>query len=325
MGKNVLITGGAGYLGYSIIEELGKKYPENKIIIYDNFSKGKVEGIVGLRKKTENIEVIPWEKGDIRDNNNLKEVIEKYNPETIIHLAAIVDAFTTNREGKDRECEIVNYECAVNIAKIARENGVRNFVYISSVSIYSQGEELTEEAEKKPLSAYGRAKLNAETEILKMSDEKFKVVVLRPATLVGYNPCFRYETIINLMCIRSVYKIPINLFSSAITWKKTYLNVKDCSRAIVFSLENIDKMKGDYFNLSSFHTNLDYVMRLLKEIIKEDFPYQVIDEKKINQQVYTINSDKIKRLGFKPEMTVEKTIEETIRELKKNREFWGGG
>jgi UDP-glucose 4-epimerase len=317
----ILVTGGAGYMGYSLIEELGRRYPDSRIIIYDNFSKGRVEGLVSLREKVE-VEVVPWEKGDIRDGDNFRQVVEKYRPEIVIHLAAIVDAFTTNREGKDRECEIVNYEGAVNVARIAKENGVRDFIGISTVSIYSRGEELTEEAEKEPLSAYGKAKLKAETEILQMSDDNFRVVVLRPATLVGYNPCFRYETIINLMCIRSVYKIPINLFASAITGNKTYLHVNDCARAIVFSLENIEKMKQDYFNMSSFHTNLDVVMRLLKELVGEEFPYYIIDEKKINQQVYTINSDKIKGLGFRPEESIEGTIEFAVRGLKRRREMF---
>jgi len=314
MEKNILVTGGAGYFGYSIINEVGKKYPEARIIIYDNFSKGKIEGIISLKKKIKDLVTIPWENGDIRDNDNFKKVIEKYKPETVIHLAAIVDTFATNREGKDRECEIVNYESAVNVAKIAKECGVKNFIYISSVSIYKRGENLIEEAEKGSSLTYGKTKEIAEIEILKLSDESFRVVALRPATLVGYNPCFRYETMVNLMCIRSINKIPINIFSNAITGEKTYLSIKDAARA--------DRMKGDYFNVSSFNSNLDRVMKLLKEFVKEDFQYNIVEDNRMNNLVYTINSDKIKNLGFVPKETIEETIDETIKGLEKVREFY---
>ncbi len=319
---NILVTGGAGYVGYTVVEELSKKYPKAKIIIFDNFSKGKVEGLASLKKKTGNLIVIPWEKADIRDSESIKEALIKYSPDTVIHLAAIVDAFTTNREGKDKECEIVNYKSAVSTAKLAKEFGVKRFIFQSSVSIYSRGEELDEEAPKDPLSVYGRTKVMAEKEILELNDDLFKVVILRPATIVGYNPCFRYETIINLMCIRSVYKIPINIFESAMYNNKTYLDVKDNAIAIIFALENIDKMKGKYFNVTSFHTNLNKVLEILKRVLREDFVYFMTPQKTISQHVYTINSDKIKKIGFTPKGELEPIIKDVINNLKKNRAFF---
>ena len=323
MAGTILVTGGAGYVGYTVVEELAKRYPESKIAIYDNFSKGKVEGIGSLKKRWKNIDVIPWEKADIRDADNIESAIKEFKPEVVVHLAAIVDAFTTNREGKDRECEIVNYESAVSLAKISKDNGVKKFIYQSTVSLYSRGEELKENASKEPLSMYGKAKLWAEIEILKMNDPNFSVIALRPATVVGYNPAFRYETIINLACARAIYKIPINVFESAMYGNKTYLYVKDNARAIIFAIENAEKMKGESFNISSFHVNLDTVLKILKSKLKEDFPYYMTPQKSINQQVYTINSDKIKNLGFMPIGTIEGTIEETIFNLKKCRNFFG--
>lgn len=320
--KNILVTGGAGYIGYEVISELIKKYPESRIIIYDNLSKGKIESIQKLKKRAKNIEIVSWEKADIRDTENVEEVLKRFKPEIVIHLAAIVDAFVTNREGKDRECELVNYVSAVNLAKLAKKHNVRIFIYQSSVSIYSNGEDINEEAFKNPLSTYAKTKIMAEKEILPLSDENFKVVILRPATIVGYNPSFRFETIINLSCIRSIYKIPINIFESALYGDKTYLDVKDNARAIIFSIENIDKIKKDYFNVASFNTNLFNVLGILKNVLKEDFPYNIIKQKKINQQVYTINSDKIKRLGFIPIGKLDEILGDCIKNLKRVQYFF---
>lgn len=322
MDKSILVTGGAGYVGISVVEELAKKYPESKIIVYDNFSKGRADGIGCLKKKLKNVVLIPWEIADIRDKENFEKVLEEYKPETIVHLAAIVDAFTTNREGKDRECEIVNYESVISIAKLAKKQGVKNFIFQSTVSIYSRGENLTEEAEKEPLSTYGKAKLMAEKEILKLNDNNFKVTIIRPATVVGYNSAFRYETIINLMCVRAIYKIPINIFESAMYGDKSYIDVKDNARVIIFAIENIDKMKGDYFNVSSFNINLSQVLEILKRVLKEDFPYFMTPQKSISQQVYTINSDKIKNLGFVPFGNPEEILKNAVINLKKKREFF---
>ena len=322
MVKCILITGGAGYAGYTITEELSSKFPDYKIVIFDNFSKGKLEGIGLLAQNHKNIEIIPWEKADIRDNENVENAFEQYKPEIVVHLAAIVDAFTTNREGKDRECEIVNYNSAVSVAKIAKKHGCKIFIFQCTVSIYSRGEELTEDSPKEPLSTYGKSKMKAEIEILELNDEKLKVVSLRPATIVGYNPCFRYETIINLACIRAVYKVPINIFESALKGEKTFLTLKDNAKAIIFSIENIEKMKGNTFNITSYHANLENVLTKIKENLKEEFPYFITPQKSISQQVYTINSDKIKKIGFKPEGTLEETINETVSSLKNVKEFY---
>ncbi len=320
--RSILVTGGAGYIGYEVISELIKKYPESKIIIYDNLSKGKIESMQKLKKRSKNIELIPWEKADIRDTKSVEEVLEKFKPEIVIHLAAIVDAFTTNREGKDRECELINHVATVNVAKLAKKHNVKIFIYQSSVSIYGKGENINEESFKNPLSTYGKTKIMAEKEILPLSDENFKVVILRPATIIGYNPSFRFETIINLSCIRSIYKIPINIFESALHGDKTYLDVRDNARAIIFSIENIDKMKKDYFNVTSFNTNLFDVLEILKNVLKEDFPYNIIKQKKINQQVYTINSDKIKRLGFIPIGKLDEILKDCIKGLKRVQYFF---
>jgi len=315
---NILVTGGAGYVGYSVVEMLSRRYPASKIIIYDNFSKGKLEGIGLLKRTIKNIELIPWEKADIRDEKDFEKAMLEYKPEIVVHLAAIVNAFATNREGKDRETEIVNYRASVAIAKIAKKLGARIFVNQCTVSLYSRGENLKEEAKKEPLSMYGKAKMLAEKEIIKMNSPSFRVVSLRPATVVGYNPCFRYETIINLSCIRSVYKVPINVFESAMYGEKSYLYVKDNARAVIFAIENIEKMNGQCYNISSFNTNLDVALKILKKTLREDFPYFMSPEKSISQQVYTINSDKIKKLGFMSIGKIDRVIRETIYGLKKD-------
>src|SRR3989344_2127329 len=196
----ILVTGGAGYVGYSVTRALARRYPQSKVIIFDNFVKGILENIALIRRYP-NVIIIPWEKADIRDAHNVKAVLDEYRPNVVVHLAAIVDAFSTNREGKDIETNIVNNTAAVQLAELSKQHGVKTFIYQSTVSMYSRGEELKEDSPKESLSTYGTAKYEAEKSILALSDEAFKVCALRSATIIGYNPSFRYETIINMLCI----------------------------------------------------------------------------------------------------------------------------
>ncbi len=318
---NILITGGAGYVGYTVTKRMAEKYPKSTIIVYDSFVKARIENFGKLLLEHPNIELIPWERADIRDEKNIIDVMEKFHPEIVIHLAAIVDAFTTNREGKDIECMKVNFEATVNLAKIAKSYKVKKFFFQSSVSIYSRGEELTETSPMESLSTYGKSKYLAEEEIYKLIDENFKVTSLRSATIVGYNPSFRYETIINLLCVRAVFGIETTVFESALDNPKSYLTLEDEASAIEFLLENIDHTSGQSFNVKSFNATINDVLSEIKKSIP-DPKYRVVPQKSINQQVYTINNDKIKSLGFKSEGTLAETIKSTIDGLIKMKGFF---
>ncbi len=315
---NILVTGGAGYVGYSAVKSLARKYPESKIIIHDNLSKSKLENITPLLNLFPNVLMNPWENSDIRDYEKFEKVLIEHKPEVVIHLAAIVDAFSTNREGKDLECTIVNQTAAIQIAELSKKHGVKTFIYQSTVSMYSRGEDLKEDAPKEPLSTYGVSKYEAEKAILKLDDATFNTCALRSATLVGYNPAFRYETIINMLCIRSVYGMTTTLFESALKNPKTYLALNDESAAIIFAIENIQKMKGEAYNLTSFNTNLEDVVAAI-ERNGVNPQVKINKENTINQQVYTINSDKIKAIGFSPKVTLEDVVKGSLKGLQERK------
>ena len=306
-----LITGGAGYIGCKVVEDRIKK-GEN-IIILDNFSRGKYHVLGPMLKEGDKKKII--EKIDLRDRELVGVLFKKYKITKIIHLAAIVDAFTTNREGKDVECKAVNQDATIQLAKKAKENGVKKFIYQSTVSLYSQGENLTEDAEKNPLSVYGLTKKIAEEEILGMADENFKAVSIRPATEVGWSPAFGEQTIVNLSCVRGVYNIPLDIFESALDGLKSYLYIGDNIEAINFLEENIDKFNGKAFNAVSFHASLRQVIDMIEKYLGRKIPINIIKENKINQQVYTISGELLKQSGFNSKGTLKLAIEETLDNL----------
>jgi nucleoside-diphosphate-sugar epimerase len=180
--------------------------------------------------------------------------------------------------------------------------------------MYSRGEELKEDSPKEPLSTYGVAKYEAEKSILALSDEAFKVCALRSATIIGYNPSFRYETIINMLCIRSVYGMKTTVFESALKNPKSYLALEDEAAGVIFAIENIDRMKGEAYNISSFNTDLETVISAIEATGTKPLAH-IGGEKTINQQVYTINADKIKAMGFKPSANIQDVVHDMIESL----------
>jgi len=302
--KEILVTGGAGYIGSAVVEGLLKRYIGSKIVVLDNLSKGKIEfvGPAFLNCK-DKVEII---KADLRDENVIEEVFQRHKIDTVIHLGAIVDAFTTNRPGKDLECKQVNYEATITLAELAKKYGVGVFVYQSSVSVYSVGEELKEEDEKSPISAYGQYKLMGE-KILELADGDFKVVVLRPATVFGYSPGFRYETVINLFAVRAFYGLKLPVFKQALDNNKSYLGIHDNVKAILFALENVDKFNQQVFNVLSFNTNLRNILNVIEEVFGE-LDINLIDSANVSQQVYTISGEKFYNRGFKPTSSLKTEI-----------------
>jgi UDP-glucose 4-epimerase len=99
---NILVTGGAEYyIGYSACHALARRYPESRIIIHDNLSKGRSKNISLFLRECLNVTLILWENEDIREYAKLEAVQRQYQPGVVGHLAAIVDSFTINRNGKD--------------------------------------------------------------------------------------------------------------------------------------------------------------------------------------------------------------------------------
>ena len=303
--KDILITGGAGYVGSALTKGiLLKRKDFDRVIVYDNLSKGRLQSIghlIELFKKR-----LIFFKGDIRDIVDLEKMFKHFHIDTVIHLAAIVDAFSTNREGKDTECVIVNEKATKELARLSKKYKVKNFIYQSSVSVYSKGENLKEDDKKTPLTTYGRAKLKGE-EILKLNDPDFNVIILRPATVFGYSPGFRYETVINYFIVRSFYNMKLPVFKEALESQKSFIDIEDNVNAILFTLKNMDRMQGEIYNISSFNCDLKVILNA----IKKQFPktqIELVGTPNVTQQPYTISSEKFRDLGFKPQGDLENAV-----------------
>jgi len=172
---NILIAGGAGYIGSILIDQLLKK--GYKVKCLDKFFFGE-ESVIEAKDQ---IEVI---KDDIRtfDSSILKDV------DVVVNLVAISQPDPTQQITPNLFYEI-NHQGCTRLARLSKKEGVKKYIFTSTCSVYGFQEGLiTEETAPNPLEAYGESKLLAERDAVPLAGDDFSVTILRLATLYGLSP-----------------------------------------------------------------------------------------------------------------------------------------
>ncbi|MCD6576184.1 MAG: NAD-dependent epimerase/dehydratase family protein [Nanoarchaeota archaeon] len=300
----ILVTGGAGFIGSHLVEKLSK---EREVIVYDNFSSGKKEFLDGI-----NCEII---KGSILDLEKLKEAAK--DVEIIYHLAADPDVRKSYYE------PIKNFEIdakgTLNVLEAARINDVKKFVFSSSSVVYGIAEIPTpEEAPIKPISNYGAAKASSENYMMSYSNlYGINCLSLRYANIIG--PKSTHGIIFDFY--HKLLKNPNELeILGDGTQKKSYLHVKDCVDATVFTAEKLNK-KYDVFNVGSEE---QISVKGIAELIVNELGLSNVKFKftggkigwpgDIPQMLLSIK--KLKSLGWAPKYNIKEAIIDTLNYLR---------
>ena len=199
----ILITGSRGYIGTRLCQILNKKY-KNKfdIIGLDN-------NFYQFKKKFE-------KKFLLKDLRNIK-IEDLKNIDVVIHLASLSND-PLGELNKDLTKQI-NHRATTKLARLSKKSYVKRFIFISTQSVYGISKytnKTIRENDKniKPITEYAKSKLRAEKELLKLADNKFCVVILRPSTVHGPSENFRSDIVLN------------NLAASAFTKKKNHNQYK---------------------------------------------------------------------------------------------------
>jgi UDP-glucose 4-epimerase len=187
---NILITGGAGYIGTELVRHLVSLPQVDNIVIYDNLSKGNYNLFLGHRMDTGKIKFI---LGDLLDSRKLRKSLQGID--VVFHLAAKV---TTPFDNTDSHFyEQVNHWGTAELVYAIEESKVSRLVYVSSTSVYGSSPEiLTEESTPNPETFYGISKLRAETHIKRLFN-KINTLIIRCGNVYGYSPSMRFDAVIN--------------------------------------------------------------------------------------------------------------------------------
>ena len=308
MNKKVLVTGGAGYIGSVLVPTLLKK--GYSVTVVDNLMHDQLSLLECCADPR-----FDFIKGDICDKNLISAMIPQFD--VIIPLAAIVGAPACRIN--PALTRLVNSDAHLNI--IQKTSPAQCVIFPTTNSGYGIGEKdsyCTEESPLRPISEYGRTKVEIEKAFL----DNGNAITFRLATVFGTSPRMRMDLLVNDFTYRAYKDRFILLFEEH--FRRNYIHIRDVANAFVFGLDNYDRMKGQPFNVGLSSANL--TKRQLCEKIKEHIPEFHIYSAPIgddpDKRDYLVSNEKIESLGWKPEYSLNDGIKELIKGygiLKPNR------
>ncbi len=306
--KNVLVTGGAGYVGCVLTPLLlAAGY---RVTVYDIMYYGR-DGLADHPDLT----VI---EGDIRDTPALTRALA--GQDAVIHLACI-----SNDPSFDLDSDLstsVNFTCFEPMVVAAREAGVGRFIYCSSSSVYgvSDAPDVTEDHPLVPLTLYNEFKGKCEPLLFKHMADDFTCVTIRPATVCGYSPRTRLDLSVNILTNHAVTNGRITVFGGA--QLRPNLHIDDMCDLYRLLLEvPHEKIHGETFNAGYQNQSIADIARAVRTVVMAEFPEKgdidIVTTPSDDPRSYHINSDKIKRvLGFVPRHSVEDAVRGLCRAFK---------
>ena len=299
MSYNILVTGGAGYLGSTMVPDLLSA--GHKVVILDNFM-FKQSSLNHVCYQP-NFSVV---KGDIRIESVIAPLLKK--ADVVIPLAALVGAPLCSLDPVG--ATTINHDAITLMLRLLSKNQM--IVMPTTNSAYGTGDEnnfCTEDSPLRPISQYAKDKVEIEKELM----QRENAVSFRLATVFGMSPRMRTDLLVNDFTYRAVNDRFVVLFESF--FKRNYIHVRDVSRVFQHAISNFNAMRGQIFNVGLADANVS--KRELCEIIKKQIPdFVFIDApvgKDPDQRNYVVSNAKIESTGYTTSVSLDDGIAELIK------------
>ena len=307
----ILVVGGAGYVGSVLVRELLEKGYAIKVLDRMFF------GDTGIQEVRDRIELI---EDDIRlvDPSILDDV------QGIINIGGLSNDPTAEYNPKANfEMNTVATE---NLAKMAKDKGIRRHVFASSCSVYyvsagvdSEDVVLDETSSINPKAAYSKSKFEAEKRLIEMADEHFCPIILRKGTIFGFSPRMRYDLVVNTFVKDALSLKKLELHYGGEMWRPL-VEVHDAARAYILALEAPEeKVRGEIFNIAAKNFRISELALKVYQIlndrgenitIRSDYRYKGV-------RSYRVSTEKATDvLGFQPKITLEESILNMLDQIK---------
>ena len=299
MSYNILVTGGAGYLGSTLVPDLLQQ--GHNVTVLDNFmyKQASLNHVCHHPK----FSVV---KGDIRIESVMAPLIKK--ADVVIPLAALVGAPMCSQDPVG--ATTVNHDAILLMLKLLSKQQM--VLMPTTNSAYGTGDKdnfCTEESPLNHISLYAKEKVGIEKELM----QRENAISFRLATVFGMSPRMRIDLLVNDFTHRAVYDRFVVLFESS--FKRNYVHVRDISRVFQHGIEHFGKMKGQIYNVGLSDANVS--KRELCEHIQKQVPDFVFVDAPVgkdpDQRNYIVSNAKIESTGFKPIYALDAGISDLIK------------
>jgi nucleoside-diphosphate-sugar epimerase len=295
--KKILVTGGAGYVGSILTDELLKRGYEVRVI--DNLRFGWQSVLPFISNP--NYEFI---KGDVRDAAAMQKAVD--GVDAVVHLAAIV-GFPACRKDPElsRDINVNGMQTLVDTV-----HGRIPILFASTGSTYGKMIEdlCTETTPLNPLSNYGKQKAEAE-DIVKKNAE---FVIYRFATAFGVSPRMRLDLLPNDFSYRAVKDRSLIVYEK--DFMRTFVHVRDMAASFIFALEHYDKVRGQIYNVGD--NGMNYSKEAICQLIQKRVDYYLHFADvghDADQRDYVVSYDKLNNAGFRTSVSMEQGIAELVK------------
>lgn len=295
----VLITGGAGYVGYSLISSLINHSEISNIIIYDNFYKKQYASFISGLFQNKKIKVV---NGDILDRISLKKALNEVD--TVVHLAAI--AYTPFANIDHHQFDQINNWGTAQVVEACREMNIKNFIYSSSASVYGHCDLPAAEIEETiPDSFYGISKLAGEKHVSTLENST-DVSILRIGLVYGLNPCMKMEGVIHKFLFDSAVSGKISIDGNG-QQKRPFIHVETVSNyisSVITGKEKPEVIQNLFTQILSIDEIANYLKNTLPRLdiifVNQDhqFGNLIIAENKITKSLREIGLNNLNIANF---------------------------
>ena len=296
----VLVTGGAGYLGSILVPALLDR--GFAVTVVDNFMYDQ-DSLAAVCYHRE----FSLVRGDVRSMDTMRPLFKE--ADIVIPLAALVGAPLCDRD--PLAATSTNRHAIVDmLAHLGRDQRVLLPVTNSGYGVGEAGKFCTEETPIRPVSLYGRDKVEVERILLERHPS---AVSFRLATVFGMSPRMRLDLLVNDFTYRACIDRFIVLFESH--FKRNFIHVRDVARAFLHGIDHFETMRGQIYNVGLSDANLSKLE--LCQRLQQHLPSFVVYESNIgkdpDQRDYIVSNEKIERTGYRPQMSLDDGIRELIK------------
>jgi nucleoside-diphosphate-sugar epimerase len=295
--QTVLVTGGAGYVGSALVPKLLAAGHNVRVLDLYLYGTQVFDGVANDPKLTQI-------RGDIRDRETVAAAVA--GADAVIHLACI-----SNDPSFELDPDLgrsINYDCFPQLVDLAKDAGVKRFVYASSSSVYGIKDELnvTEDLKLEPLTDYSKFKAMCEEVLDAKREPGFTTLTLRPATVCGFAPRLRLDVIVNILTNHAFNNRRIRVFGGAQT--RPNIHVEDMTDLYVQTLAwPAEKIDGRVYNAGYYNQTVDQLAQAVRNVVGSDVTIQV--EPTDDNRSYRVSSELLQReLGFAARRPIEEAV-----------------